>query len=212
MLDITPNGVIRLRKRRKRMKKLIEVEAKSNVIVLTLLWVLEFVGCIVAVILEANQGLFKALAIVNLICVLFFGILFFVKQRLFANIAMVLFTVMSLIEFCVNIAYISYNPGIIALLLLPILGVVSIVVGNNYGKITVTDKGVVFEQTIGDDKVLRAANIPIEKVCFVKRGLFKSIIIAAPSGRICAYSIKEIDELYDILCKLANKDEDIKSE
>ena len=177
-----------------------------------MLWVLEFVGCIVAVILEANQGLFKALAIVNLICIIFFGILSFVKQRLFANIAMVLFTVMSLIEFCVNIAYISYNPGIIALLLLPILGVVSIVVGNNYGKITVTDKGVVFEQTIGDDKVLRAANIPIEKLCFVKRGLFKSIIIAAPSGRICVYRIKEIEELYDILCKLANKDEDIKSE
>lgn len=194
------------------MKKLIEVETKSNVKVLTLLWVLEFVGCIVAVILEANQGLFKALAIVNLICIIFFGILSFAKQRLFANIAMVLFTVMSLIEFCVNIAYISYNPGIIALLLLPILGVVSIVVGNNYGKITVTDKGVVFEQTIGDDKVLRAANIPIEKLCFVKRGLFKSIIIAAPSGRIFAYRIKEIEELYDILCKLANKDEDIKSE
>lgn len=194
------------------MKKLIEVESKNNVAVLTLLWVLEFVGCIVAIILEANQGFFQALAVVNLICIIFFGIFSFVKQRVLANIAMVIFIVMSFVEFCVNIAYISYNSAIIALLLLPILGVMSFVVYNNYGKLMVTSKEVIFEQTIGGEKILRAANIPIEKVCFVKRGLFKSIIIAAPSGRICVYRIKEMDKLYDIICKLANKDEDIKSE
>ena len=195
------------------MKKLLEVETKNNVALLVLLWVVEFLGCVVATILEANIGLYVALAIVNLICVICFGIFSFARKMILASVAMGLFCVTSLLEFCINIEYISDNPSVLALLLLPILGVISLFVVNNCGKITMTDKGIIFEQRlIGDGKFLRTINIPIEKVCFVKKGLFKSIIIAAPSGRICAYHIKEIEELYDILCKFANKDEDIKSE
>lgn len=62
------------------MKKLLEVETKNNAALLVLLWVVEFLGCVVATILEANIGLYVALAIVNLICVICFGIFSFAKR------------------------------------------------------------------------------------------------------------------------------------
>ena len=183
------------------METLIKVKTRQNVLALISLWIVILLGTIVAVSLEFEfGGSGFAVAIIALITIIATGICSFIENKIYAIATAALYALLTVVELLVNVDYIWDELYIFALIILPVLAVIYAILINSEGELEVTDKCVVFKKKC----LFRKINIPVEKICCVQRGIFKSLEINAPSGKINAYGVEEIDEVYTTLCNLIN--------
>lgn len=184
------------------MKTLIKVKTKQNIFKLLVLWFIMFFGTIATILLEQEDG--KVVPIIALVILIVAGITTCLKSKIFATVIAAIFVLLTFIEFCLNVGYVDDELYVLAIIILPIIGVIFAISINVKGEIEVTDKCVRYEGLV-------RKNIPIGKVCCVERRMFREIVIHASSGKIYGYMVDNVDELYTVLNNLINEPDSIYS-